>query len=450
MPNSYIVVLKPTTRAAIELIAEDIERFVGGKLVTNLGKRAIFKNALQGFGVEMSDEMARAVAADPRVDFVEENAYVELSGAQSFTDADPHYNLDRIDQRWTVASGFRSYQWQSTGANVHAYVLDTGVVRNHIEFDDDNDPNTPQYQPRVRDGVNFSDDNLPASNPCGGFSNDYFAGTHGTAVASVLGGKTVGVAKDVAIVPIKVANCSGAIGQLVWMCWGMDWIVGPDNPNPIPTATPSRPFRALGPAVANISLFIRTDVASSDPTPIGSFEHTVNNVLGAGIQVFVSANNQARSDCETSPARMAYGNSAGFGSPYRTVSVGGTDETDALWRCNVNIPGECNVQFPGGPISDPGSNTGPCVDLYAPVHNLKVAWINGYSSYRVAPGQRSGTSFAAPAAAGVGARILQNNSSLSPSQLWDQIKLNATALPSNFDGDSVNDNDRLLYLSPGQ
>ncbi|HXI12015.1 MAG TPA: hypothetical protein VNM92_05150 [Thermoanaerobaculia bacterium] len=38
VPNSYIVVLKPTARAAIELIAEDIERFAGGKARRQLGK----------------------------------------------------------------------------------------------------------------------------------------------------------------------------------------------------------------------------------------------------------------------------------------------------------------------------------------------------------------------------------------------------------------------------
>jgi len=35
---------------------------------------------------------------------------------------------------------------------VYIYILDAGVERNHTEFDDDNDPNTPQVNPRVKDG----------------------------------------------------------------------------------------------------------------------------------------------------------------------------------------------------------------------------------------------------------------------------------------------------------
>lgn len=433
IPNSYVVRLEPlSSPKEVERVTRELVREYKVKLARRGQEEAIFKYALQGFSGDMTDDAALALAADPRVAVVEQNAWVGTSPTQTFSEADPHYNLDRIDQSGPVQPYNRSYSYTSTGSGVYIYILDTGVHRNHIEFDNDNDPNTPQYAPRVLDGMNFASDGYPASNPCNGYVGSYALGTHGTAVASVAGGKNVGVAKNVYIVPVRVANCFGG-ATLQWLCWGMDWIAGPNNPYP------------KRPAVTNISMFIDSANPWDTVTPISSFEHTVNNVIGAGITVVVSANNQANSNCTTSPARMAYTNAPYFGSTYRVISVGGTDEQDRLWRC-LNF-GDCNNATSGNPGgTDPGSNTGPCVDIYAPAHNLKVAWNSGYANYRQLPGQRSGTSFSAPAVAGIAARLLQNNPYLTPQQVWDAIRTRAVALPSNFDGDWVYANDRIAHL----
>lgn len=170
-------------------------------------------------------------------------------------------------------------------------------------------------------------------------------------------------------------------------------------------------------------------------------------MIGAGITVVVSANNQANSNCTTSPPRMAYGNASNYGSTHRVISVGGTDEFDRLWRC-ANF-GDCNNAtsiLPEG--DDPGSNTGPCVDLYAPAHNLKVAWNSSYGAYRELASQRSGTSFSAPLVAGIAARLLQTNGSMTPVQVWDAIRARAVPLATNFDGDGVAANDRIAYIGP--
>ena len=58
----------------------------------------------------------------------------------------------------SVAAGTRIHRrgklltYQTDGSGVYIYILDAGVERNHTEFDDDNDPNTPQVNPRVKDG----------------------------------------------------------------------------------------------------------------------------------------------------------------------------------------------------------------------------------------------------------------------------------------------------------
>jgi subtilisin family serine protease len=396
----------------------------------------------------MGDADARALSLDPLVDIVEENAWGNISSSpQTITEPDMWY-LDRID-------GMDGKYWYSTdGTGVYVYVIDGGVERNHIEFDNDDDPTTSQSNPRVKDGPQFGSDSYLATNPGGGALNDpdYRSGTHGTAVASIIGGKNIGVAKNVNIVPIKIANYDSGT-QLLWWCWGLDWIASP--PDPGGDIQRGNPYPKHG-SVANMSMWI--DAANPDPNivlnaPISSFEATVNDVVAAGVPLVVSANNQANSNCTTTPARMAYTNQ-GFATPYHVISVGGTDEQDRLWRCQLY--GDCVNVTPEHPQgSDPGSNTGPCVDMYAPAHNIKAAYnalvydpnrgyVSGYYNYRLT--DKSGTSFAAPIVTGIAARLLQRFPNFTPQQLWTEIYYRAMSLPANFDGDGILSNDVLAHL----
>jgi len=454
VPDSYIVRLAHLPGSQVDEVSHQLASEYHLNFEYHGTTPAIFKHAMHGFGAKMSAPTARALASDPRVEVVEENAWGHVSATQTITDPQL-WDLDRIDQSGPVTIGNGSYTYQTDGSGVYIYILDGGVERNHIEFDDDNDPNTPQLNPRVKDGPSWSTDTYPATSPHDGglLDPDYRSGTHGTAVASVAAGKNVGVAKNAYIVPVKVANFDGGT-QLLWWCWGMDWIVSPPDPggdiqkgNPYPKH----------PAVCNISMYI--DAANPDPqivnVPLGEFEDTVNDVVcgnadqgqcsGNGMTVVVSANHQGNSNCTTTPARMAYGNAGNFASSYHVISVGGTDEYDRLWSCG-NF-GDCNG-------TDLGSNTGPCVDIYAPAHNIKAAYnastqtSPAYYNYRFT--DTSGTSFSAPVVTGIVARILQGNPSLTPLQVWTQVQATAVALSPNFDGDGVGTNDRIAHIDPNQ
>src|SRR5918997_628220 len=92
IPNRYIVVLKdyaanPRGELSLApLIANDLAAAYRGRL------DKVFKHALHGFVVEMTEDDVIELARDSRVDFIEEDGIVKASTAQS----NPPWGLDRI------------------------------------------------------------------------------------------------------------------------------------------------------------------------------------------------------------------------------------------------------------------------------------------------------------------------------------------------------------------
>ena len=452
--DQYIVVLRPhVAKKDVRGIAEMLINAHGGKL------RLVLNNAAQIFTVEMNEHQAEAMSHNPHVLQIEENAPVHLSAIQNLPPPAPLnwmdlWNLDRIDQWGTANSNM--YQYCERARDVTAYIADTGVMGDHQEF------RNPDGTSRVKRGVCFADDCAEnrGDTICpltGGRTNDLNK-SHGTAVASILGGNTVGVAKNVSIVPLRFYACQidqGATSTTERFCWALDWIRSASNPD-----------RNRRPALVSLSAYARTN----DPL-LASYEHVINGLLlddaaagWTGIPVIVSANNQNSATCMTSPARMAYRNNTtvarpGFASPGRVISVGGSGRQvingvlrDVRWSCPM-FPGEpclsetCN----GGPVPQYGSNHGNAVDLYAPSHHVESAHTTAINAYRrdtgPAPytadqyyGVKSGTSFAAPLAAGVVARILQVEPNLTPTQVWDRLRTTAQTVAVPLDTSGVDQN----------
>lgn len=287
------------------------------------------------------------------------------------------------------------------------YVVDTGVAYSHDEFQ------TTGGGTKVLDGVNFSGDTYSSINPCGGYSYDEnirywtYLGGHGTSVASLIAGNTVGVSPDAQIISVKVANCRAEI-QTNHLAWGLDWIRSTSNP-----------YRALRPALVNMSLYTQL----SDPL-VGAVEHVINGLVLTdydmasgrpawdGIPVVASANNQDGDACNLSPSRMAWSNTA-YPTPGRVISVGGTRADDTRWDCIHREPPTL--------CSEPGSNFGTCVDIYAPAHNLNSASLKSPSSFREYYPLRSGTSFSAAIVSGLVAQYLEQNPSFTPEEVWNAI-----------------------------
>lgn len=427
IPGQYIVILDDDTLPgdSVPTVADDLLATHGGR------PRVYLQNAVRGFSANLTEDQAARLSRDPRVRLVEENARAYLSSEQALPADDSLWHLDRVDQRTAVGSGDDKYRYCETGSNAIVYVLDTGINKRHQEF------LLPNGQSRVLNGVKFASDHHVwpgeaddyGTFPCGGWTDNY-GGGHGTSVGSLIAGKTLGVAKAARLVPLRVFPCSGPAATVEHLCWALDWIKSPSNPN-----------RNQRPALVNISL----RVATNQPL-VSALESVINGLVlsvtgWTGIPVVASANNQNTNQACSTPARMAYRNTA-FASPGRVISAGGTNVGDARWKC---IPGlDCvrDSGCPGGQV-DVASNYGPIVDIWAPSHAIESAHIRCASCRRTDPKMRSGTSFAAAIVSGMVARMLQTSPGLTPPQVWSQMQTDATIVTPPID--PTNGNSMLLY-----
>jgi subtilisin family serine protease len=203
IPGEYIVVLRDTGKSEVAALADVLVREHGGRV------QVLLKHGIKGFGAYLTEEQAESLARHHRVAYVEENGEVFLSQSytvQEFGTAFHNFwHLDRVDNRGPLSDVRHAYGYVSRGTGVRAYVLDTGILAHHREFDLDGDPNT--VGSRVELGANMMvawNDYTNANDPCPAFRDNYYV-SHGTSVASLLGGTFAGVAKNVTLVPVKVA-----------------------------------------------------------------------------------------------------------------------------------------------------------------------------------------------------------------------------------------------------
>jgi subtilisin family serine protease len=176
-------------------------------------------------------------------------------------------------------------------------------------------------------------------------SSAYAAATyfHGTAVASAAGGATAGVARGATLHAVKITDTNTA--WLSDMIDGIEWVAD----------------HAIQPAVLNLSF------EGDDSSVVDALEYAVSK----GIVVVKAAGNNGVEACNDDTGNTAQG----------VIIVGATNSADQ------------RASF---------SDYGPCVGIFAPGAGVRVA--TNSSSTAFASG--SGTSFAAPYVAGIGAALL--------------------------------------------
>ncbi|WP_327697798.1 S8 family peptidase [Streptomyces sp. NBC_00459] len=187
---------------------------------------------------------------------------------------------------------------------------------------------------------------------------------HGTHVAATIAGSALGVAKKAKVVSVRVLDNAGG-GTTAQVIAGIDWVTK----------------HARKPAVANVSL--------------GGYRNTqldtaVRNSIASGVTYTVAAGNAGEPAETYSPAGVK-----------EAITVGATGPTDA------------RADF---------SNWGPALDLFAPgvsITSASYASDTGRVTY-------SGTSMAAPHAAGAAALYLADRPKSTPAQVAKALTTLAT------------------------
>jgi subtilisin family serine protease len=244
--GSYIVLLKADELAqsgvSVPLLAVDMAARYGGTLTQ------VYEGTVQGFAISLKEEAARKLAADKRVELVEQDQWMFASVTQS----PATWGIDRIDQRALPRNN--AYNYNTTASNVRAFIIDTGILTGHSQFGG-------------RASVGFD--------AFGGNGQD--CNGHGTHVAGTVGSATYGVAKGVRLIAVRVLSCSGS-GSNSGVIAGVNFAGN----------------SSAGPRVANMSL---------GGGASGALDTAVNNAINRGVTFAVAAGNSHANACNTSPAR---------------------------------------------------------------------------------------------------------------------------------------------------
>ena len=254
---------------------------------------------------------------------------------------------------------------------MNVYIADTPILASHPDFggratDDYNyyDATGTDSCPTPQDGTGGGGGIHTQPAVDGGLLAETW---HGTWLAGLAGGTIYGVAKGVRIHGVAIADCN-ADADFDAIAAGLEWISQ----------------NAQLPAVVVLA---RDTLAENDAG--GTFDAAIDALVEQGITVVGSAGNDGAGGCDYEPDNDP-----------NVITVGGIDQSDALWNGANDNSGDVG-----------SSNWGACVALYAPASLVTSDKDDGTTI------TQSGTSASSPIVGGRVALYLQSHPTATPAQV---------------------------------
>ncbi|KAL9056311.1 MAG: hypothetical protein Q9162_003002 [Coniocarpon cinnabarinum] len=331
----------------------------------------VFNNsAFSGFVANMHNTSASALNAMDDVSNVEQSVEITtLDTAQ--TRPDSPWGLQRVSSSSAVSGDPENiqYTYSFDPNSPLGQGVDVYVVDTGL-----NSGNVA-FQGRVQQGWGFD-------------STTSDGDGHGTHTAGTAAGYPFGLASNANIIPVKVLGSNGA-GSSSDTVAGINYVVQEHD---------SR--KAAGGFKGSVMSMSWGLSQSSN-----AINTAIQAASAAGVHTAVAAGNSGDDACGTSPAQI--------GGPQNpnsaVVTVGSVGQSNAV------------SSF---------SNTGNCVDLYAPGENIVSAWVGGSNMVN----SLSGTSMSTPHVSGLMAVLVSEDASLAQDPVTMKKKILSMALSGQVNG----------------
>jgi len=296
---------------------------------------------LHGFFFKGTAESAMRLENEAGIDSVAPDAPIHV------LENLPFWHQDRVDQA-SMPLDREPYSPDYTGEGQTIFVLDTGLREDHVEFRGRVLPFHANFADfatsfRLTDPRIFSE---PATDLNG----------HGTHVASLAAGSSVGIAPQANIVAVKVLPGSRDLpGHSGCLIQAIQWVTEQVKTNPF-FADPAKGV------VINLSL------TAGGVRQLPQYRRVLRAATDSGIIVTVSAGNDNNNACNRAPAGVSR-------DVPGVITVGATQRADfpvAGIRSDLftpRLPNEADRDY-----KTAFSDWGPCVDVYAPGQNMVGAW----------------------------------------------------------------------------
>ncbi|XP_012877665.1 PREDICTED: proprotein convertase subtilisin/kexin type 9-like [Dipodomys ordii] len=264
------------------------------------------------------------------------------------------WNTRRVSSEWDELNSFNH---RNKDNPVEVYLLGTSIQPNHME---------------IKGRINISNfERVPKeewqSTSARWIQQERNCESHGTHLAALVNGQSVGVAKDIKIHSLRVLNCQGK-GTVSGILMGLEFLWKKLVSNP------SKRMVVLLPLVSGYSQNIK---------------NACKLLARAGAVLVAAAGNFQSNACAYSPA-----------SSPEVITVGAVDFQDQPLIL--------------GPL---GTNYGSCVDIFAPGKNI----VSASKDCNVCYAMQSGTSQAAARVAGIAALLLTAQPNLTVAELRQRL-----------------------------